>query len=107
MTLWFSYVYTKHYKPLMKFIALRSIRRAEQATQNSSRLLMEQRLRAMDSEEITEAMVDAEYRYVNPSLIAPLENVWITNKTARTASIMSRSPPPEEEGPENLDAVLH
>lgn len=30
-TLWFAYIYSRTYRPLMKFIALRSLRRAEQS----------------------------------------------------------------------------
>jgi hypothetical protein len=103
ITLWFSYVYTKRYKPLMKFIALRSIRRHEQVTQNSSRFLMEQRVRPMDLDEMANEMAERNMRFVNPSLVAPLEAVWILDKAARAESILSRSPPPEEE--DNLQAM--
>lgn len=71
ITLWFSYVYNKSYKPLMKFIALRSIRRHEQANQHSSRFLMEQRVMPVDVDEMTEEMAERNLRFVNPSLIAP------------------------------------
>jgi hypothetical protein len=108
ITLWFSFVYNKSYKPLMRFIALRSIRRHEQVTQNGSRYLMEQRVRAVDLDEMAEEMAERDMRFVNPSLVSPLESVWIRDKAARAESIMSRSPPPEEEEDRqpNLDSVL-
>jgi hypothetical protein len=106
ITLWFSYVYTKSYKPLMRFIALRSIRRHEQVTQNGSRFLMEQRVRPMDLDEMANEMAERDMRFVNPSLVAPLEAVWIADKAARAESILSRSPPPEEENSVTLNSVL-
>jgi hypothetical protein len=91
----------------MRFIALRSIRRHEQVTQNSSRFLMEQRVRPMDLDEMANEMAERNMRFVNPSLVAPLESVWIRDKAARAESIMSRSPPPEEEdNPLPLNTVL-
>lgn len=106
-TLWFSYVYSRSYKPLMKFIALRSIRRHEQVTQNSSRFLMEQRVRPIDVDEMATEMAERDMRFINPSLVAPLESVWIRDKAARAESIMSRSPPPEEEeNPWNIDSAI-
>jgi hypothetical protein len=71
ITLWFSHVYSRSYKPLMKFIALRSIRRHEQANQNSSRFLMEQRVRPVEVGEMAEEMAERDLRFINPSLIAP------------------------------------
>ena len=107
ITLWFAHVYSRSYKPLMRFIALRSIRRHEQATQNSSRYLIDQRVRPMDVDEMAAEMAERDLRFNNPSLIAPLENVWIANKAARAESILSRSPPPEEEENQpNLDGLL-
>ncbi|KIW01347.1 uncharacterized protein PV09_07119 [Verruconis gallopava] len=106
MTLWFSYVYSNRYKPLMKFIALRSIRRHEQANQLSSRLLMEQRVRPIDLDEVTDEPAERDMRFINPSLVAPLENVWILDKAARAESIMSRSPPPEEDDPRSLNSAV-
>jgi hypothetical protein len=107
ITLWFSYVYSKSYKPLMKFIALRSIRRHEQTTQNSSRFLVDRRVRPVDLDEMADEMAERDLKFVNPSLIAPLEKVWIIDKAARAESIMSRSPPSEEEdGPLSMDSAL-
>ena len=108
MTLWFAYVYSSRYKPLMKFIALRSIRRHESVTQNSSRFLMEQRVRPVDIDDMTDEMAERDMKFINPSLISSLEGVWIRDKAARAESILSRSPPPEEEDeqPTNMDAVI-
>jgi len=77
-TIWFTYVYTRTYRPLMQFIALRSIRRAEHSDYN----------RPADSEdtpggtqdrymsETRHGMTVDESRetgmaFINPSLIAP------------------------------------
>ncbi|KAI9694012.1 MAG: hypothetical protein M1822_003283 [Bathelium mastoideum] len=89
-TLYFTYVYGKTYKPLMSFIALRSIRGAEHSDlahglrehagidgRNVRSIAGTSGGRSVESQE-------AEQRFVNPSLIAPLEDVWIVNKSART-----------------------
>lgn len=66
ITLWFSYVYSRSYKPLMKFIALRSIKLAEHDDEalSNSRYLSETRNRPTVDEVWETGM-----RFVNPSLI--------------------------------------
>ena len=78
-TIWFFYFYRRTYEPLMKFIALRSLHNEDQGDQTS---LAELRYnsetndgRAVDEDEETGL------RYINPSLIIPLEDVWIANKS--------------------------
>lgn len=79
MTLWFSYVYTRTYKPLMKFIALRSIRRAEHS--DLGRALQEgsddydaadarRGSETRRSETVDEAR-EIGLRFINPSLVVP------------------------------------
>jgi hypothetical protein len=66
LTIWFSYVYSRSYKPLMKFIALRSIKKAEHEDEelSSSRYLTETRSRPTVDEVLETGM-----RFVNPSLV--------------------------------------
>ncbi|KAK5000930.1 hypothetical protein LTR66_000276 [Elasticomyces elasticus] len=90
-TVWFAYIYTRTYRPLMKFIALRSIRQAEQTDyvrpveddDNND----EEGLQRYDTETRHGQTVDESretgLRFINPSLIAPLEDVWIANKSAQ------------------------
>jgi len=77
-TIWFSYTYNRTYRPLMKFIALKSVRRAQQTD-----------FPAFTDEELPEDMARWRYdsetqhartvdesretgmRFINPSLIAP------------------------------------
>lgn len=88
-TFWFSYVYSRTYRPLMKFIALRSLRHAEhldlgqghQEELYSPRRRYMPRLRA--SLTIDEAR-ESGLRFINPSLIMSLDDVWIADKNARS-----------------------
>lgn len=66
ITLWFSYVYSRSYKPLMKFIALRSIKLAEHEDEamSNSRYLSETRNRPTVDEVWETGM-----KFVNPSLV--------------------------------------
>jgi hypothetical protein len=68
LTLWFSHVYGRSYKPLMKFIALRSIRTAEHANESGGdrRFASETR----NGQTVDEAR-ETGLRFINPSLIAP------------------------------------
>ena len=77
-TLYFSYIYGKTYKPLMSFIALRSIRRAEHSDiaagirehagidGRSGRYTTE-----LSGTQSVDESREAELRFINPSLIAP------------------------------------
>ena len=77
-TIWFTYVYTKTYRPLMRFIALRSIRRAEQSDYHMGHDFEEEGEAdsgRYDSESRHGQTVDESresgMRFINPSLIAP------------------------------------
>jgi hypothetical protein len=79
-TVWFSFFFRRTYQPLMKFIALRSIARDSQIdlpTQQVSRgdIETDYQLRVDESEEIG-------LHFINPSLVAPLEKVWIKDRRA-------------------------
>ncbi|KAF2842690.1 DUF221-domain-containing protein, partial [Patellaria atrata CBS 101060] len=91
-TLWFSYVYSRTYRPLMKFIALKSIRRAEHGdvtlvTSHEEQDANDDSLRRYESNTHSRQTLDetreSGLRFVNPSLICPLENVWIVDHNVR------------------------
>jgi len=73
-TLWFNVYFQRTYDPLMKFIALRSIGRDDLLnlpTPPATRFDMEtDRGRTVDTDPQTGL------RYVNPSLVAPLDKLW-------------------------------
>ncbi|KKY19856.1 hypothetical protein UCDDS831_g05141 [Diplodia seriata] len=81
-TLWFWNVYTYSYKPLMRFIALKSLRRAERSD--------------LVTPQVEQPTIDEErergQRYVNPNLVMPLEDVWITDNSARALLNGQESP---------------
>lgn len=89
-TIWFTYVYAKTYRPLMQFIALRSIRRAEQSDYN---LVDDSDNEGQDGDtshqpdvyhgETVDESNENGMRFVNPSLVAPLKPVWIADKSLR------------------------
>ena len=77
-TIWFSYFYRATYEPLMKFIALRSLKTDDQG---DGLTLGESRY---DSETNSGEAVDEDretgMRFINPSLIIPLEDVWLSKQ---------------------------
>lgn len=77
-TIWFTYVYARTYRPLMRFIALKSIKRAEQSDYSrpegsddeslgSRRRYEMDTLRGQTLDETRENGM----RFINPSLIDP------------------------------------
>ena len=78
-TVWFFYFFRKTHEPLMKYIALRSL--DEDGVERIS--LGESRY---DTETAAGRLVDDSsetgLRYINPSLIIPLEEVWLTKRNA-------------------------
>ncbi|KAL1588188.1 hypothetical protein WHR41_02830 [Cladosporium halotolerans] len=103
-TIWMSIAYGNTYKPLLRFIALRSVRRAEQTAYEDepdnpvpSGYLSPDRNPWADAESVRnrwgrdgrargkDASSDTSMRFVNPSLVAPLDPVWITE--AETAAV--------------------
>lgn len=104
-TLWFSQVYGRTYKPLMDFIALKSIRRAEHQDEGTSAWRYEAQAHNGPTMDETTAWTNEydsirgqaldEMRFVNPSMVVPLEDVWILDKAARTATNSQAGSPPE------------
>jgi len=82
ITLWFAMVYSQSYKPLMTHIALRSIRKAEhedEVENESSRRLSTASRQGPTIDEARELGM----KFINPSLVAPLEPPWISGKRPR------------------------
>ena len=107
-TIWISILYGKTYKPLMKFIALRSVKLGEQyrddpderdpsavaspedgqsTTSGTSALLGDRNVWADDNNvnvpSAAPSMRSArgtKRKFINPSLVVPLEGVWIADK---------------------------
>lgn len=101
-TIWMSIAYGNTYKPLLRFIALRSVRRAEQtayvdepdnpvpadwqsADRNPWADAESARLRwgrepGRGITRAKDAGSESSMRFVNPSLVAPLDPVWITEE---------------------------
>ncbi|KAF2221569.1 hypothetical protein BDZ85DRAFT_265625 [Elsinoe ampelina] len=85
-TIWFSYVYNRTYRPLMKFIALRSVRRAEhmEIPGFTDEDLPEDMARWREVSENrsrgTSGSREEKLKYVNPSLVAPLQEPWTADK---------------------------
>ncbi|MCJ1313410.1 hypothetical protein MMC25_007088 [Agyrium rufum] len=76
-TVWFGYFYRRSYQPLMKYIALRSLHddEAEVLSLGESRYATDTAGgRMVDESEETGI------RFINPSLIIPLEDVWIAKR---------------------------
>lgn len=109
-TLWFSQVYGRTYKPLMDFIALKSIRRAEHEDEGTTAWRYEEQVHNGPTMDDSAAWTN-EYdstrghtldetrefgmRFINPSMVAPLEDVWIRDKAARTATNSQAGSPGE------------
>ncbi|KAF2740394.1 DUF221-domain-containing protein [Polyplosphaeria fusca] len=101
-TLWFAYEYSRTYRPLMKFIALRSLRRAEHS--DLGRDIQEEAFaperEAWAQEGQMQTLDEARergLRFENPSLIMPLDDVWIVNKSARVDGSSAASANGEED----------
>ncbi|ORY16262.1 hypothetical protein BCR34DRAFT_557517 [Clohesyomyces aquaticus] len=87
-TLWFAYLYGRTYRPLMKFIALRSLKHAEHS--EVGRDIEEDsfsRDRSRNGPVMRQTVDEARergLRYENPSMVMPLHDVWIVNKRTRS-----------------------
>ncbi|PSK43697.1 Calcium permeable stress-gated cation channel 1 [Elsinoe australis] len=93
-TIWFSYAFNKTYRPLMTFIALRSVRRAEHMefpafTDDDLPEDMARWREASDNNQsrATSNSREEKMTYVNPSLIAPLEGPWTSDKDRQSRSV--------------------
>jgi len=91
LTIWFGVFYRRTYEPLMKNIALRTLREArEDAAAEAASLASVNGDEGRAGEEVDvvrnqssdeEAPVDVNKRFVNPSLVLPLEQPWIAART--------------------------
>ncbi|KAF2149830.1 DUF221-domain-containing protein [Myriangium duriaei CBS 260.36] len=92
-TIWFSYAYNKTYRPLMRFIALKSVRRTEHLDFPSftdSEEIPEDMARWRDVSETrsrnTDHSREEKMRFINPNLVIPLEQPWTSGKGRSRAS---------------------
>ena len=81
-TVWFGIAYRRAFEPLARFIALRSLHDNHDEAMSLSESRREGRSVQMParSDEAFHA------KFVNPNLVAPLENVWTANAQAREAN---------------------
>lgn len=79
-TLWFAYKYSRTYRPLMKFIALRSLKRAEHSDLGRG---VQEEATGEGRQTVDEAREKA-MRFEHPSLVMDLDDVWIVNKHVRS-----------------------
>jgi len=81
-TIWYSYYFGRTYEPLMKFIALRSIRRDSSAEINIADenigINRPPGFARRASTTIDEAREQG-LKFINPSLVGPLGKLWIDN----------------------------
>lgn len=102
-SIWFMIYYRRSYEPLMTFIALRSLHRDEMPgtlAPGESRYDSENSNgRDMDEDDETGL------RFINPSLIIPLEEMWIAKEPANGSSRAHGHEGEEGEGDEEGDVV--
>lgn len=81
-TVWFNVYFQRTYEPLMKYIALSSIYRSDEVDLPTP---VEPR---WDHETNQGRLVDSDpetgMRYMNPSVFAPLEELWVDKRTLAT-----------------------
>ena len=87
-TIWFTLVYSRSYGPLMKFISLGTIERTQEDSPQSpmdpdgwgADLRHHAESRGQNAIDTSE---ETGMRFINPSLIVPLEDVWIADNAVR------------------------
>ncbi|PVH97804.1 DUF221-domain-containing protein [Periconia macrospinosa] len=83
-TLWFAYVYGRTYRPLMKYIALRSLRH----NSDLGRAIQEEAFadggNAPEQHQTLDEARERGLRFEHPSLVMSLDGVWIIDKYARS-----------------------
>ena len=109
VTIWISILYGKAFKPLMKFISLRSVKSGEHYTDHpespsppdanstsSNDLAPERRVWADEHDgpqsryyhdprtTVAPTVDESGTRFINPSLVVPLDGVWIADKNFRS-----------------------
>lgn len=79
-TIWFNVFFRRTFDPLMKFIALRSL--GSKAPYGDVSLGESRYERETDGGRAVDEDDETGLRYINPSLIIPLEEVWLANSLA-------------------------
>jgi hypothetical protein len=84
-TIWYSYYFGRTYEPLTKYIALRSIRRDDNtginiADENIDINYPPGAIRRRQTSTIDESR-EKGLRFINPSLVGPLEKMWIRERS--------------------------
>ena len=102
-TIWYSYYFGRTYDPLTKYIALRSIRRDDNAGINIADEYIGINhppdpgpIRRRQSSTIDESR-EKGLRFVNPSLVVPLEKMWIRERSESEVFIDESTPTDREE----------
>lgn len=83
-TVWFGYFYRRTYNPLMKYIALRSLHRED----DGDTIPLSESRDAFDTNggAAVDESEETGRRFINPSLIVPLEHVWLAKKHSNGGS---------------------
>ena len=82
-TVWFGVFYGRTFEPLTKFIALRSLHETHDEAVSLSESRYEERSSQNGSGGGTRADEGRNSRFINPSLVVPLEDVWIAKRHGR------------------------
>ncbi|PNS20544.1 Calcium permeable stress-gated cation channel 1 [Sphaceloma murrayae] len=91
-TIWFSYAYNRTYRPLMKFIALKSVRTAEHleypafADDELPEDMARWREVSDNRSRGTSSTREEKMKYINPSLVVSLEGPWTADKDRQTGN---------------------
>ena len=80
-TIWFAVFYGRTFEPLTKFIALRSLHETHDEAMSLSGSRYEER----SSQRAARTEDDLSTKFINPSLVVHLEDVWIAKANARSA----------------------
>lgn len=98
-TVWFTYFFAQTYEPLMKFIALRSIDRdrARDSDSSASPTSTMSPLSGLDRDSVRLEIGGRDLglrlkKYVNPSLILPLDNAWIPGQNGSSEPSLPDGP---------------
>ncbi|KAF1929622.1 DUF221-domain-containing protein [Didymella exigua CBS 183.55] len=102
-TVWFLFIYARTYRPLMKFIALRSLHDPERS--NLGRDVQEDAVHAQrdgQTRQVGRLTLDEArergLKFEIPSLVMPLNEAWLTNKNARSTNTSDGSTPHSSNG---------
>ncbi|KAH6660506.1 hypothetical protein BKA67DRAFT_641587 [Truncatella angustata] len=107
LTVWFAYYFSQRYTPLTLFISLRSIKRdvdpsaegnpGRDQAQQPSQMRLTRRMSTVD-EDKEKGML-----FVNPNLVAPLEQPWIYKDPPPPLSVTESMQVPYSDDPDNQE----